>query len=192
MIDALVVITILANLAKLPVLLLFNQLHIGWVPRRYDFAQWLLVQVADTQRGFRVFDTTAVNDAVRHHLYRCNAHTTASDALWAGLPLLTLIGDTFAGRVAASLLTAVGLPELITTTLEAYEELAVELATNPGKLAAIKSRLARNRMTAPLFDTQLLVGQIEAAYTAMYARYQANLPPEHMDVAIGSKERPSS
>jgi len=121
-----------------------------------------------------------------------NAHTTASDALWAGLPLLTLIGETFAGRVAASLLTAVGLPELITTTLEAYEELAVELATNPEKLAAIKSRLGRNRMTAPLFNTQLLVGQIEAAYTAMYARYQANLPPERMDVAIGSKERPNS
>jgi predicted O-linked N-acetylglucosamine transferase (SPINDLY family) len=89
-------------------------------------------------------------------------------------------------------LTAAGLPELTTTTLEAYEELAVELATNPEKLAAIKSRLGRNRMTAPLFNTQLLVGQIEAAYTAMYARYQANLPPERMDVAIGSKERPNS
>jgi protein O-GlcNAc transferase len=121
-----------------------------------------------------------------------NAHTTASDALWAGLPLLTLIGETFAGRVAASLLTAVGLPELITTTLEAYEELAIELATNPEKLAAIKSRLGRNRMTAPLFNTQLFVGQIESAYTAMYALYQANLPPERMDVAIGSKERPNS
>ena len=84
-----------------------------------------------------------------------NAHTTASDALWAGLPVLTRIGETFAGRVAASLLNAIGLTELITSTPQAYEALAIELATNPEKLAAIKRKLANNRLTTPLFDTKL-------------------------------------
>ena len=111
-----------------------------------------------------------------------NAHTTASDALWAGLPVLTQIGETFAGRVAASLLTAIGLPELITTTQKAYENLAIELATNSDKLTAIKSKLANNRLTTPLFDTRLFTRHIEAAYTAMYERLQAGLPPEHICV----------
>ena len=111
-----------------------------------------------------------------------NAHTTASDALWAGLPVLTQIGETFAGRVAASLLTAIGLPELITSTPQAYEDLAIELATNPQKLVAIKHKLANNRLTTPLFDTQLFTRHIEAAYTAMYERYHANLPPDHIYV----------
>jgi protein O-GlcNAc transferase len=111
-----------------------------------------------------------------------NAHTTASDALWTGLPLLTRIGQTFAARVAAGLLTAVGLPELITSTPQAYEELAVELATNPDKLATIKQKLANNRLTMPLFDTELFSKHIEAAYTAMYARYHAGVPPDHIYV----------
>lgn len=111
-----------------------------------------------------------------------NAHTTASDALWAGLPVLTQIGETFAGRVAASLLNAIGLPELITSTPQAYEDLAIELATNPEKLAAIKDKLANNRLTTPLFDTQRFTRHIEAAYTAMYEQFQANLPPDHIDV----------
>ena len=111
-----------------------------------------------------------------------NAHTTASDALWAGLPVLTRIGETFAGRVAASLLNAIGLPELITTTPQAYEALAIELGTNPEKLAAIKRKLADNRPTTPLFDTQRFAKHIEAAYTAMYERYQADLPPDHIYV----------
>src|SRR5215831_2377631 len=80
-----------------------------------------------------------------------NAHTTASDALWAGLPILTQIGNTFAGRVAASLLNAMGLPELITHSRERYEELAIELALNSEKLKAIKKKLSRNRLTKPLF-----------------------------------------
>ena len=95
-----------------------------------------------------------------------NAHTTASDALWAGLPVLTCIGETFAGRVAASLLNAIRLPELITTTLEAYEQMAIDLATHPEKLAAIKHKLAENRFTTPLFDTKLFTKHIEAAYAA--------------------------
>ena len=111
-----------------------------------------------------------------------NAHTTTADALWAGLPVLTCPGDTFASRVAASLLNAAGLPELITTTLEAYEQMAIELATDREKLAAIKHKLAINRLTAPLFDTKLFTKHIEAAYTAMYKRHQMGLPPDHIYV----------
>jgi protein O-GlcNAc transferase len=111
-----------------------------------------------------------------------NAHTTASDALWSGLPVLTQIGETFAGRVAASLLVAIGLPELITSTPQAYEDLAIELATNPKKLATIKRKLADNRLATPLFNTLGFTRHIETAYKAVYERYQANLPPDHIDV----------
>ena len=111
-----------------------------------------------------------------------NAHTTASDALWTGVPVLTQIGETFAGRVAASLLQAIGMPELITETPQAYEELALELATNPGKLAAIRRKLEHNRLTTPLFDSKLFTKHIEAAYTAIYERYCGGLPPDHIDV----------
>ncbi len=109
-----------------------------------------------------------------------NAHATASDALWAGLPVLTCRGETFAGRVAASLLDAIRLPELITTSLEEYERLAIELATNPEKLAGIKRKLAGNRLTTPLFDTKLFTKHIEAAYTAMVERHKAGLAPDHI------------
>src|SRR5262249_12228329 len=109
-----------------------------------------------------------------------NAHTTASDALWAGLPVLTCLGETFAGRVAASLLNAMRLSELITTTLEAYEQSAIDLATHPEKLLAIKHKLAENRLTAPLFDTKLFTKHIEVAYTMMYERHQAGLAPDHI------------
>jgi predicted O-linked N-acetylglucosamine transferase (SPINDLY family) len=112
----------------------------------------------------------------------CNAHTTASDALWAGLPVLTCIGETFAGRVAASLLSAIGLPELVSSTPQAYRDLAVELAANPEKLSAIKRKLANNRLATSLFDTRLFTRHIEAAYTAIYDRYQAGLPPDHVYV----------
>ena len=111
-----------------------------------------------------------------------NAHTTASDALWAGLPVLTCIGESFASRVAASLLNAIGLPELITETRVDYEALAIELATNPSKLKEIKEKLAQNRLTTPLFDTVLFTKHIEAAYTLMYERYQADLTPESIEV----------
>ena len=112
----------------------------------------------------------------------CNAHTTASDALWAGLPLLTCMGETFASRVAASLLNAIGLPELVTETQSDYEALAIELAKTPDKLKKIKDKLERNRLTTPLFDTALFKDHIEAAYTQMYERYQADLNPEHIEV----------
>jgi protein O-GlcNAc transferase len=94
--------------------------------------------------------------------------------------VLTCLGETFAGRVAASLLNAVRLPELITTTLEAYEKMAIDLATHPEKLAAIKRKLAENRLTMPLFDTKLFTKHIEAAYAAMYERHQAGLAPDHI------------
>jgi protein O-GlcNAc transferase len=112
-----------------------------------------------------------------------NAHAAACDALWAGVPVLTQIGETFAGRVAASLLRAVDLPELITSTPQAYEHLATELATSPEKSGAIREKLARNRLTAPLFDTRLFARRIEAAYTAMYQRCRAGLRPEHIDLS---------
>jgi predicted O-linked N-acetylglucosamine transferase (SPINDLY family) len=111
-----------------------------------------------------------------------NAHTTASEALWCGLPVLTRIGDAFAGRVAASLLNAIGLSELITTTPEAYDSLAIELATKPETLSEIRRKLASNRLTTPLFDTQLFTKHIEAAYTSMYELYQADLGPDHIYV----------
>jgi len=114
--------------------------------------------------------------------FHCNAHTTASDALWAGLPVLTRAGKSFASRVAASLLNAIGLPELIASTDEEYEAKAIELAINPKKLSDIKLELAKNRLTTPLFNTTLFAKHIEAAYEAMYARYQAGLAPDCIEI----------
>jgi predicted O-linked N-acetylglucosamine transferase (SPINDLY family) len=111
-----------------------------------------------------------------------NAHTTASDALWAGLPVLTQPGESFAGRVAASLLTAVGLPELIVESQEQFEHLAVELANSSPRLAALSARLAQNRLTQPLFDTPLYVRHLEQAYAAMLGRCQDGLRPDHIDL----------
>ena len=111
-----------------------------------------------------------------------NAHTTASDALWGGLPVLTCMGGSFASRVAASLLNAIKLPELITTSLAEYEALAIELALNPEKLGHIRRKLERNRLTTPLFDTRRFTRHIEAAYSAMYERSMADLPPAHFSI----------
>ena len=110
-----------------------------------------------------------------------NAHTTASDALWAGLPVLTCIGESFASRVAPSLLNAIRLPELITSSQEEYEAVAINLATNPEQLAKLKLKLEQNRLTTPLFDTQRYARDIEAAYTGMYERYHADLPPANQN-----------
>ena len=111
-----------------------------------------------------------------------NAGTTASDALWAGLPVLTLMGESFASRVAASLLNAINLPELITNAPEEYEALAIELAMHPRKLANIKLKLANNRLTTPLFDTPLFTKNLEVAYIKMYERYQNDLQPDHISI----------
>ena len=109
-----------------------------------------------------------------------NAHTTASDALWAGLPVLTCMGESFASRVAASLLNAIELPELITTSQEQYEAKAIELAFNKEKLKAIKRKLERNKLNTPLFDTLKFTNHIEAAYVQMYERYHSDLSPDHI------------
>ena len=123
----------------------------------------------------------------RHHqadlfidTFPYNAHTTASDALWAGLPVLTLMGESFASRVAGSLLNAIGLPQLITQSQEEFEAMAIELATNPQKLASIRGNLANNRLSAPLFDTPLFTKHLESAYLRMYERYQMDLEPDHI------------
>ena len=106
-----------------------------------------------------------------------NAATTASDALWSGLPLLTCAGNAYAARHAGSILNAIGLPELVTNSLEEYEGLALKLATDGTMLAGIKSKLARNRMSYPLFDTDRFRRHIEAAYTTMRERSQRGEPP---------------
>jgi predicted O-linked N-acetylglucosamine transferase (SPINDLY family) len=106
-----------------------------------------------------------------------NAHTTCSDALWAGLPVLTCTGNTFAGRVAASLLTAVGLPELVTRSLDEYERLALRIVRDADWRNRLKSKLAENRTTYPLFDTQRMARHIEAAYEEMWRRHRAGEPP---------------
>jgi protein O-GlcNAc transferase len=111
-----------------------------------------------------------------------NAGTTASDALWAGLPVLTLVGQSFASRVAASVLNAIDLPELVTTTQAHYEALAIELAHSPEKLATIKSKLEMNRETTLLFNTFKFKNSIESAYQKIYERYQADLKPEHISI----------
>ena len=111
-----------------------------------------------------------------------NAGTTASDALKMGLPMLTMIGQSYQARMGASILTSINLPELITNTPEEYEALAIELATNPNKLNAIKEKLKSNLTTAPLFDTKRFTKNIESAYTQMYERSQKGLEPAHIYV----------
>ena len=110
------------------------------------------------------------------------AHTTASDALWAGLPLVTARGATFAARVAASLLHAVGVPELVTDSLDAYEALALRLANNPEALGQIKAKLTQNRDTCPLFDTVRFTRNLESAYLSMWQRWQRGEPAKSFSV----------
>jgi protein O-GlcNAc transferase len=111
-----------------------------------------------------------------------NAHTTASDALWAGLPVVTCRGPTFAARVAASLLCAVGLPELVTETLEDYEALILKLAIEPARLRGVREKLDRNRLVAPLFDADRYRCHIEAAYGQMWDYWQAGESPRSFAV----------
>jgi predicted O-linked N-acetylglucosamine transferase (SPINDLY family) len=125
----------------------------------------------------------------RHHLadlfldtFPYNAHTTASDALWAGLPVLTRTGESFPSRVAASLLYSIGLSELVTDTSEKYEALAIELGQNPDALQALKNKLANNRLSTPLFDTALFTKNIESAYFKIYENYQKDL--DVMDIYL--------
>ena len=103
-------------------------------------------------------------------------------ALWAGLPLVTLVGSTFPGRVGASLLSAVGLPQLVTTSIDEYKNLALSLATHPEKLNAIRATLHDYRLTKPLFDTQLTARHLEKAYREMFDRYLNGDPVEHISI----------
>jgi predicted O-linked N-acetylglucosamine transferase (SPINDLY family) len=111
-----------------------------------------------------------------------NAHTTASDALWCGLPVVTRPGETFASRVASSLVTAIGAPELIAPDLEGYERLALKLASDGKALGAIRKKLAANRLTTPLFDTDLFARHLESAYRIVWQRHLDGLPPAPVKV----------
>jgi predicted O-linked N-acetylglucosamine transferase (SPINDLY family) len=112
--------------------------------------------------------------------FPCTAHTTASDALWAGLPVLTREGETFASRVAASVLRAAGLPDLVTRTDEEYAALALGLARDRDQRTALRARLAANRQTSALFDTPNFTRNIEALYVRMVERQRAGAPPDHL------------
>jgi predicted O-linked N-acetylglucosamine transferase (SPINDLY family) len=112
-----------------------------------------------------------------------NAHVTTADALWAGLPVLTCAGNTFAGRVAGSLLHAIGLEELVTTSLDDYEALALRLARDADLLRQLRARLERNRRTHPLFNTARFTRNLEAAYAQMWQTWRAGRPPTSFAVA---------
>jgi predicted O-linked N-acetylglucosamine transferase (SPINDLY family) len=145
----------------------------GVCPERLIFGVWL--PVGEYLARYRVADLFL--DTLPY-----NAGTTANDALWVGLPVLTCLGDTFAGRVAASLLMALQLPELITFNQEQYEHLAVELATNPDRLKNIKVRIEQNRLTTTLFDTRSFTKHIETAFKKMLELYFAGQHAEHIYV----------
>jgi predicted O-linked N-acetylglucosamine transferase (SPINDLY family) len=114
---------------------------------------------------------------------RCwNAHTTGSDALWSGVPIITCPGEHLVARLGASLLRGIGLDELAARNLEEYEALAIELATRPERLRALKTKLARNRETHPLFDTGRLVRNLERAYLEMWRIHESGRPPQSFDV----------
>ncbi|HMK85717.1 MAG TPA: hypothetical protein VK437_07150, partial [Steroidobacteraceae bacterium] len=113
-----------------------------------------------------------------------NAGTTASDALWSGLPVLTRAGEAFASRMAASLLTALEMPELVADTDDRYVDMAVELAESPERLSEIRARLAHKRRTVPLFDTRLFTQRLEAAFIEIHSRRLAGLEPDDLRVGF--------
>ena len=116
--------------------------------------------------------------------FKCNAHTTASDALWAGLPLITKMGKGFPSRVAGSLLNAIGLPELITQTVEDYEKLALSLANDTNHLNLLKQKINKNRLLEPLFNTELFTIHLESAYRQAYRNYFDGKPPETININV--------
>ncbi|SDD64223.1 Predicted O-linked N-acetylglucosamine transferase, SPINDLY family [Sphingomonas sp. YR710] len=120
--------------------------------------------------------------------FACNAHTTASDALWAGLPVLTKLGESFTARVAGSLLHAIDLPDLVTETAADYERIALDLASDPDRIAAIKARLTANRLTTPLFDTGQYARHIECAFEMAHDRACRGLQPDHINVPAGASD----
>jgi predicted O-linked N-acetylglucosamine transferase (SPINDLY family) len=165
-----------------------------WLIRSNDTAATHLRQQAvargvDPARLVFAAKTDPENHLARHRLadifldtLPINAGATASDALWAGLPIVTRMGATFPGRISASLLRAVGLGELVTHTAEDYEALALALARDPARLAAIRRKLADNRLTHPLFDTDRFRRHIEAAYTTMWEMHRRGESPRSFRV----------
>jgi predicted O-linked N-acetylglucosamine transferase (SPINDLY family) len=114
-----------------------------------------------------------------------NGHVSTCDALWAEVPVLTCLGGHFASRVAAGLLHAVGLPELVAASADEYERMAVEYASNPARLHAVRERLARNRLTTPLFDTESFVRHLETAYLRMWETFKVGETPHSFSVDRG-------
>ncbi len=112
----------------------------------------------------------------------CNGHTTTSDALWAGVPVITIEGGHFASRVSASILTTVGLPELVTHGVDEYAALAGELSQDRDKLRRLRDRLAENRLSAPLFDTPRFVRNLERTYGRMWERFVEGGGPRRIEV----------
>jgi len=167
-----------------------------WLPEHHPTATRNLIREAEARgvAGSRLVFSRPVSGGAEH-LARLrvadlfldtlpyNAHSTAVDALWAGLPVLTCTGHNFAGRVATSLLKGLALPELITDSPAAYEARALELARGPAELDGLRAKLARNRATSPLFDSAEFTRNLEAAFTIMWERQQKNEPPADFAVA---------
>ena len=166
-----------------------------WLPAANESARRNLVREAEARgvAGSRlVFASYVASDA--EHLARLaladlfldtrpyNAHSSASDALWAGVPVLTQPGDTFAGRVGASLLRACGLDELIADSTASYETTALNLARDEIAHAALKAKLQRNRLCSPLFDTAAFTRHLEAAYSTMWETHQRGREPQSFSV----------
>jgi protein O-GlcNAc transferase len=156
----------------------------------YNLRREVDARGVDAERLIFAKRAPADEHLARHHLADLfldtlpySAHTTASEALLTGLPLLTCIGETYPGRVAASLLTAIDLGELVATTAADYERTAIELAVRPEKLAAIKQRLLKNQLTTRLFDVSLFTRHLEQAYSAVYTRHKAGLEPDHISIS---------
>jgi len=166
-----------------------------WLSSQNDLAVSNLRKAAD-RRGINPNRLVYASrtDLVEDHLARhrladlfidtapYNAHTTALDALWAGLPVLTCMGESFAARVAASALNSIELPELITTTPAQYEALAIELANHPTKLSVIKEKLRRNRLNTALFDSLRFTRNFEQACVQVYERYHAKLAVDNISI----------
>ena len=169
-----------------------------------DSVLWLLVENLNAQENLKKEATKRNIDKNRiifakivpldDHLarHRCadlfvdtfpyTAHTTCSDALWAGLPVVTRIGKSFASRVSASLLNAIDLPELITHSEKEFENLALDFANDKNKLDKVKIKLEKNKISKSLFDTKLYTKNIESSYKIIYDRYLKDLPPEDIEI----------
>jgi protein O-GlcNAc transferase len=121
-----------------------------------------------------------------------NGGTISSNTLWAGVPLVTLQGGHFASRMASSILTHIGLPELVTTSLKDYEDLAVHYATNPAAYQALKQKLQKNILIEPLFDTPRFVRTLENAYTQVWDQFVSGQKPEHIMVKEVAEKKPTA